>query len=92
MQTQRLQHSSSLARSIHAVTPAVVVIAAIALHAAQRPLPVLTLLTLVSASYGPAIWHEFVVGRGIVGRASIDASADQPPRKRDTILGVEVTK
>lgn len=86
--------SSSLARTVHAVTPAVVVVAAILLHAAERPLPLVTLLTLVSAAYGPAVWHACLDNRSGIARhlGTDDTETERPASTRDVVMGVEVTR
>ncbi len=100
---EALRVATARVRLIHAATPALVVCAALALHAAGRPLPTVTLIALVSAAYGRSLWQEFLKDRANSAEAvtSSARNGDRPmttasempePRRRDAVLGMEPTQ
>jgi hypothetical protein len=72
---------------VHLFTPILIVLAPLAYHGVGRPIPVLTLLTLISAAYGKALWHEFLERRTVRGSVHRTESS-----ARDVVLGLEPTR
>ena len=78
---------SRLGAFIHLITPPTIVLVALAYHGFGRPVPVLTLVTLISGAYGKALWHDFLASQTLRGTVTRGESS-----QRDVILGVEPTR
>ena len=73
---------------VHLWTPVVIILGALAYHGLGRPIPVLTLVTLISGAYGKALWHDFLQRRLVQGTVQRTEAVSA----RDVVLGLEPTR
>jgi hypothetical protein len=85
-----MQVTSRLGPLVHLLTPILVILTALAYHGIGRPIPTLTLLTLISGAYGKALWHEFLENRAISDTDTVQRI--DIATTRDIVLGVEPTR
>ena len=79
--------ASRLGAFVHLLTPPIIVLVALTYHGFGRPIPVLTLVTLISGAYGKALWRDFLENQTVRGTISRTEST-----QRDVVLGVEPTR
>ena len=80
--------SSRLGPLVHLFTPPLIILVALVDHGLGRPIPVLTLVTLISGAYGKALWHEFLQSRLVQGTVQRTETVSA----RDVVLGLEPTR
>jgi hypothetical protein len=76
---------------VHHVLPALIVVVALWCHVKHNPMPLLTLVVLLSGAYGRSVWSEFLRSRAMA-RVQGGVEGGQEGGGRDVPLGVEPTR